>query len=268
MQLTLNMARYDFSLARKLPDVTRDAPQLLALRSSAIASDKGAKSHTLGAKAHKGVFSSESLRDFLMQHVDGKLELTALRKPPTIAWRKQSASKGTNDGGASRKGGTRASKGSSKPASSSAPTFKDVQTERRRRHEASVRAKRDDAQQRSGRVTGGQASPKGGSTGKRVAGSGSSVSEEKREAELRRRRKMAEEEEEYVRGMFSDEEEDSLSLDVDPSWGEDADFLDLDDDEETQEPNPLDRIEAGDVDDGDAERHVVNADGSIGGMIQ
>jgi hypothetical protein len=240
--LTLNMARYDFSLSRKLPEVTRDTPRLLAMRSAAVAGNKSDRSRSLGARAHKEEFAAASLRDFVSSHVEGTLELTSLRKPPEIAWRKQKAGGGKGDKAGS-KGGSKWGKGGSprggtaSAADAETPDYRQGQAERRRRHEAGVRSKQHAARRggRWGRSAGGASTPGRGSK----AGGAAEADEGQREAELRRRQQMAEEEAEYLRGMFAEEEEEEEEQEEgllgESEWGEEEELLDLDDAEEEEE---------------------------------
>lgn len=240
--LTLNMARYDFSLARKLPAVTRDTPRLLAMRSAAATADKGGKGRSLGARAHKEDFSAVSLREFVQSHVEGALELASLRKLPEIAWRKQNgrpkASGGKADGKADKggKAGT-ARGGTASAADAEAPDYKQGQAERRRRHEDGVRLKQGAARRggRSGQSAGGSAVP--GRVISTAGGPAAAAAEGgQQEAELRRRQQMAKEEAEYLRGMFAeDDEEEDMQGGGEVGWGEEEDLLDLDDEEAEEE---------------------------------
>lgn len=142
--VTVNTARYDFSLSKLMPTAADGAaggkdkggkdkggrdkaePRLLAVRSSTAggsdksSKEKGQQKMSVLAKAHRDAFSLEPLRAFLADHVAEALEMKPLRRLPQIKWRKQaSASDGGGSGGGGGGGGGKKSAASGKAAGGS-----------------------------------------------------------------------------------------------------------------------------------------------------
>eukprot|EP00965_Chrysotila_dentata_P156525 5172238-Pleurochrysis_carterae.AAC.1 len=103
---TINVDRYDLSLARRLPETPGldvKAPRLILLRAAAVGgstAEKGKRAQSkqlaLTAKAHREEFALKPVRGFLNACLDGKLEMTPLQRMPTLAWRR---SAGKSSGG-------------------------------------------------------------------------------------------------------------------------------------------------------------------------
>ena len=217
---TVNAARYDLSLAKHLPQpASPKQPQLVVFRSSSVeaAADtsvnygkiptskakKTKKELAVSAKAHRGEFSLPELRGFLKSLTADDLELTPLKKAPTIRWRRQEKAEKT---GAS-KGGAKSTAGGGAGGG-----------------RRSARAGGSTAASASG----GRQQQAGG----RKAAPSSSGGDGEVSDEVKRRQKMAEEEEEYLRSMFGDAEEEGDG-ETDGADEEDQEemVLDLDEDE-------------------------------------
>ena len=245
---TVNAARYELSLAKHLPQPANPKqPQLVGFKSqtteaadssssSSSSKDnskskkKGAaakKALAVGAKAHRGEFDLSEVRGFLQSLTSDSLELTPLKKAPTIRWRRQEKS----GGGGSEKGGTGKkayAEGRSKPGG----TFVEAGGNARGRQ-------KQQQQQASKRKPQQSSSSKGGGGG----GGEGEVSDEQR-----RRQKMAEEEEEAYRSMFE------ASPDEDDDGGEDGEEEEIDLDEEAEdEAEPEEGGEGGDDGEGKEE---------------
>ena len=200
--VTINLARYEFSLASKLPEkADAKMPQLLALRSTPSKGDK--KKVMLEAKAMRGAFDAAGVREFLAKMTAGDLDMAALKRAPQIRWRKQEAKESKSD---RRSGSGGSSGGSSRPRSAS-------------------------EKRRQGGSSGGGSSRSGGTArrqgGGKSGGGGEDDAAQQRESEVEKRRRMAAEEEEAVAGMFADADEDDLGGDDD-----EAEAVDFDDDDE------------------------------------
>ena len=248
---TINTARYEFSLAKHLPQPTNPKlPQIVAFRSQSVdggatgdskagggsgskkkSGDKKKDSKaalSVGAKAHRGEFALPELRTFLASLTADQLELTSLKKAPTIRWKKQE--KGDKGATATRNGGRGGSGGSS--GSGPPPVRRHGRSGYRKSGDSSSSA---DARQRE--ASGG---PRGPTKAKSAAPAEGEVSDE-----VRRRQKMAEEEEEYLRSMFGeagddeggegdegDEDEEVEEEEVDMDEEEEAEELGVEEEEE------------------------------------
>lgn len=244
--VTINAARYDFSLSKFLPKPENPKqPQLVAFKSATVDApaerqgkeEKGKKKSappkkalSVGAKAHRGDFTAAELKPFLASLVADSLEMTPLKKAPTIKWRKQD------------KGGG----GSGKGSAASSKQQQQQQRESRRNGGGSKSDRGSSAAGGGSRRSGGGAaaardskgSAKGGGAGKHPAGDGGPSDE------VRRRQQMAEEEEEYLRSMFGDGDDDGAGADDANEQDEDGadvdEALDFDDDEDADERDAQD----------------------------
>jgi hypothetical protein len=218
---TLNAARYEFSLQKHLPQPTSaKQPQLVGFKSTTVAAEesaggkkgKGGKKAkpalSVGAKAHRGEFALGEVREFLTSLSNDQLELTALKKAPTIRWRKQEKGE-SKDKGDKAKG--KAAGGGASAARRSAG------------RDAGAGAASGKGRQRTQPAASGRGKP---------AASGAS-SEGEVSDEVRRRQKMAEEEEEYMRSMFgdADDEPDGDEEGSDDDAEEEEMVLDFDEEE-------------------------------------
>ena len=175
--VTINTARYEFSLAKHLPTPEKGAPQMVALRTLPSA-DGDKRKVSIGAKAHRGDFTAGALREFLSSLVAEELQLTPLKKIPTMRWRKQDKGDKGSSGG-SGKGG------------------------------------KQQARRESTRKGGGQQAPKGAKYGNSRPAKGGKAAPptaeqlaEQRERENARREQMMAEEDEALRSMFADADDD------------------------------------------------------------
>ncbi len=241
---TINTQRYEFSLSKHLPLPPpaeaggRAPPQILALTSTPSTEGKK-KLVALSAKAHRGDFSLSELRSFLDAHVGGTLEMTPLRKAPTLRWKKQEKSKRAAQENRSRKpakGGGSAPRGGAKAGG-------------------------------SGRQRGAKGAARAGAGG--GASDGGGVDEQER------RRRMAEEEEEYLRSMFGEGDEGEAADGEDAAGGdedesEDEEVLDLDleeiDADDIADDAEEERFDGEEFEQAEESVDVeVGADGSVGG---
>ncbi len=112
--VTLNTARYDFALSKRLPAPPAGASsQLVAFRSAPAKGENNKKGMHVWAKALRGELSAAGpVRDFLRQLTAGELEMSPISRVPAISWRKQGGQKEGKGGGAkSKPGGQGASAG-------------------------------------------------------------------------------------------------------------------------------------------------------------
>uniref|UniRef100_A0A7S4ETD6 Uncharacterized protein n=2 Tax=Chrysotila carterae TaxID=13221 RepID=A0A7S4ETD6_CHRCT len=220
---TINVDRYDLSLARRLPETPGldvKAPRLILLRAAAVGgstAEKGKRAQSkqlaLTAKAHREEFALKPVRGFLNACLDGKLEMTPLQRMPTLAWRR---SAGKSSGG---------------PADDGAKSF--GSNRRTRRSSGGERSTRPPPSKRARSST------------SKTEGKPQSP-EQRREAEVARRQRMVEEEEEYLRSMFESDGdgEDDLNY-FEPGTADDDDdgvpdaeaVLDFDDEDEMFDSN-------------------------------
>ena len=212
--VTINTARYEFSLAKHLPTPEKGAPQMVAMRSQPSA-DGDKRKVSIGAKAHRGAFTASALREFLSSLVAEELQMTPLKKIPTMRWRKQDkGDKGSSGGGSGGSGG--GSGGSSKGTK-----------------------QQQQARREAPRMGGGRQAPKGAKYGNSKAAKGGKAPPtaeqlaEQRERENARREQMMAEEDEALRSMFADADEDDEDDDEEAGGaaGGDSDGDDSSDDD-------------------------------------
>ena len=234
---TINLARYEFSLAKHLPQPTDPkAAQLVAFRSTPAEAEsapppKGSKGKkgkgkaapiSLHAKAHRGEFALPELRAFVSSLTSDTLEMTSLKKAPAMRWRKQAGKGGKGNGSSS--GGASGSDASSGGAKS----------DRRSKRAGSSTAKTAGGKSSSAR--GGGGGGRGGRGGREGGGAAASdeTSDEVAQRDRERRQKMAAEEEEYLKSMFGDE--DGGDGDDDDEGGDEVEEeMDMDDDDDEGE---------------------------------
>ena len=281
---TLNAGRYELSLARHLPTpADPKQPQLIAFRSSEVAAaasaaedeaDKGGgkgggkggkgdgkrggrakrpaqKTLSIGAKAYRGGFSATEIGDFLGELTSDSLEMTNLKKPPSIRWKRQSKGEDVKTSAGGGRGG-RTGKSGGGSGSGEAAKRRQAQQQERGRQARQTRQARGGGAKRS---VGGAASKGGGGRG-----GGGGISDEDVERENAQRRRMAEEEEEYLRSMFGDadeeggEEEGSEEEEVEEEAFDDDDDDDDDDATEPQQGEETDVEEEAEGGGGDDEK--------------
>ena len=194
--VTLNTARYDFALSKRLPAPPAGASsQLVAFRSAPAKGENKKKGMHVWAKALRGELSAAGPgREFLRQLTAGELEMSPISRVPAISWRKQGGQKEGKGGGAKSKPGGQG-----------------------------VSAGGDGGRRRRAATSGGAAGARSRTSSHNVAAS--------RSAEAKRRQQMAEEEEEYVQGMFASADGDE----DDEGEEEDGDVEEMELEEEEEE---------------------------------